>query len=120
MLDTSWEKSGKWYKNIVGDEGHYYHQKIILPHTLRLLKLQKGDSLLDLACGQGVLERQIPDDVDRVFLQHRCRHHVHRFSVATAAGSDQKDFGSCVSVRSGSVGRPGRFWRDSDRCQFCF
>lgn len=61
MADTSWEKSSKWYKNIVGDEGHYYHQKIILPNSLRLLNLQKGDSLLDLACGNGVLERQISE-----------------------------------------------------------
>lgn len=62
MLDTSWDKSGKWYKNIVGDEGHYYHQKIVLPNVLRLLGLKRGDSLLDLGCGQGILERQIPKD----------------------------------------------------------
>jgi ubiquinone/menaquinone biosynthesis C-methylase UbiE len=64
MLDTSWEKSGKWYKKIVGTEGHYYHQKIVLPNALRLLDLKKGESLLDLACGQGVLERQIPQDLN--------------------------------------------------------
>jgi ubiquinone/menaquinone biosynthesis C-methylase UbiE len=66
MLNTSWEKSGKWYKNIVGDDGHYYHQKIVLPNTIRLLKLQKGNSLLDLGCGQGILERQISDEIEYV------------------------------------------------------
>lgn len=110
MLNTSWEKSGKWYKNIVGDDGHYYHQKIILPHTLRLLKLQKGDSLLDLACGQGVLERQIPDDVDYVGIdispslieeaRSKSKKDKHIFGVADVSKTlpiDKKDF-SCVTI----------------------
>ncbi|MFA4827306.1 MAG: class I SAM-dependent methyltransferase [Candidatus Shapirobacteria bacterium] len=46
---------GGWYKNVVGEKGHYYHQKIILPGILRLLKLQANQKLLDLGCGQGVL-----------------------------------------------------------------
>ncbi|MBP7074652.1 MAG: class I SAM-dependent methyltransferase, partial [Rhabdochlamydiaceae bacterium] len=33
------------------------------PNTLRLLKLQKDSSLLDLGCGQGVLARSIPHDI---------------------------------------------------------
>ncbi len=59
---TSWEKVGGWYNGIVGDEGHYYHQKIILPGVLKLLDIDKTkeSSLLDLACGQGVLARQLP------------------------------------------------------------
>ncbi len=44
--------------------GHYYHQHVVLPGLLRLLKLKKGDSLLDLGCGQGILARVIPDGVD--------------------------------------------------------
>lgn len=60
---TSWEKVGSWYNGVVGDEGHYYHQKIILPGVLKLLGManDKEYSLLDLACGQGVLARSLPD-----------------------------------------------------------
>ncbi|MBA2728290.1 MAG: class I SAM-dependent methyltransferase [Parachlamydiaceae bacterium] len=59
---TSWENVGGWYNSIVGDDGHYYHQKIILPGVLKLLGIEKGTdcALLDLACGQGVLARQLP------------------------------------------------------------
>lgn len=64
MNDTSWENSEKWYDAIVGKEGHYYHKQIVLPGVLRLLALKQGDSLLDLACGQGVLARSIPNGVD--------------------------------------------------------
>lgn len=63
---TSWQPASQWYNSIVGEEGHYYHQAIILPGLERLMQLKaksKG-SLLDLACGQGVLGRQVPPDVE--------------------------------------------------------
>ena len=61
--NTSWDSVGNWYNGIVGNEGHYYHQKLILPGVNRLLNLsqQNQGALLDLACGQGVLARQLPD-----------------------------------------------------------
>lgn len=63
---TSWEKVGSWYNGIVGNEGHYYHQTLILPGIMRLLKLtaKTSDSLLDIACGQGVLARHLPSHVN--------------------------------------------------------
>lgn len=59
---TSWEPVAKWYNKIVGDEGHYYHQNIVLPGVIRLLELdkKKDGSLLDLACGQGILATKLP------------------------------------------------------------
>jgi ubiquinone/menaquinone biosynthesis C-methylase UbiE len=60
---SSWEGVSDWYDSIVGKEGHYYHQAIVLPGVLRLLELQPKSSLLDIACGQGVLARAIPKGV---------------------------------------------------------
>lgn len=60
---TSWQKVHSWYDDLVGDEGHYYHKAVILPGTLALLGLDKASSLLDLACGQGVLSRALPESV---------------------------------------------------------
>lgn len=62
---TSWDKVGKWYGGIVGEEGHYYHRKIIIPGALRLLQISPSSqhSVLDLACGQGVLARHLPKNV---------------------------------------------------------
>ena len=64
LPDSSWQKVSKWYGGIVGQEGHYYHQHVIFPHLLRLMKLNKNQKVLDLACGQGVLARVIPSEVD--------------------------------------------------------
>jgi ubiquinone/menaquinone biosynthesis C-methylase UbiE len=91
---TSWEPVEKWYKASVGDEGHYYHQQIIMPGVLRLMQLDKykKPSVLDLACGQGVLSRHLPDNVRYLGLDlsvsliksavQQNRNSLHTFSVA--------------------------------------
>lgn len=63
QINTSWQKAGKWYQEIVGLTGHYYHRHIIIPGVLRLLNLTSTSSLLDLACGQGVLAGYLPKTV---------------------------------------------------------
>ena len=61
---TSWKEVGKWYDQLVLDEGHYYHDEVIFPNLLKWLKFKKGQSLLDLGCGQGVLARKLPQSLD--------------------------------------------------------
>jgi ubiquinone/menaquinone biosynthesis C-methylase UbiE len=58
--DTSWQSVHRWYNKTVGSEGSFYHKEVVLPGTMRLLDIKPSDSILDLACGQGVLERKIP------------------------------------------------------------
>lgn len=62
-MKENWNASEKWYTDCVGEKGHYYHQTIVLPSSLKLLGLKKEMSLLDLGCGQGVLARSIPEGV---------------------------------------------------------
>jgi SAM-dependent methyltransferase len=63
--DTTWETSSSWYDKIVGAKGHYYHQQVIIPGVLKLIKEHafKEPSLLDLACGQGILSRHLPKGI---------------------------------------------------------
>jgi len=58
--NTSWNQVAQWYNKIVGEEGHYYHEHLVIPGVLRLLDLKNEDSLVDLACGQGILARHVP------------------------------------------------------------
>lgn len=62
-LKTSWGKSSKWYQKLVGVEGHYYHQQLIIPTVVKMLGLKANDCLLDLGCGQGILARAIRQEV---------------------------------------------------------
>lgn len=57
---TSWENVGKWYNQVVGEEGHFYHQSLIIPEILKICNFNNASSLLDLACGQGILSRHLP------------------------------------------------------------
>lgn len=64
--NTSWERSGKWYNKIVGAKGHFFHEHLILPNVLRLLNLQKNNSLLDIGCGQGILAKKTQPSIEYV------------------------------------------------------
>jgi len=60
---TSWQSSARWYDELVGEKGHYYHEHVILPRLFPLLDLTPQSSLLDLACGQGIVARKLPAGV---------------------------------------------------------
>jgi ubiquinone/menaquinone biosynthesis C-methylase UbiE len=61
---TSWENVSHWYKGAVGETGHYYQEKVILPKLLSLLTKDTPLSLLDLACGEGILSRKLPPSLE--------------------------------------------------------
>ena len=63
---SDWDPAENWYSGCVGEKGHYYHQAIVLPGILRHLHLQKGSSLIDFGCGQGVLARSIREEIEYV------------------------------------------------------
>ena len=54
---TDWNSSAHWYDDLVGERGHFHHERTIIPGLKRILKLKAGEHLLDVACGQGVVCR---------------------------------------------------------------
>jgi ubiquinone/menaquinone biosynthesis C-methylase UbiE len=55
--ETHWENVADWYDTLVGHEGSEFHQHVVLPGVTRLLAAKAGESVIDVACGQGVLCR---------------------------------------------------------------
>ena len=90
--NTSWQKVAPWYNKITEGGGHYYHQHVVIPGVLRLLGLEPGSKLLDLACGNGVLAKALPKNVDYTGIdvapsliseaKRTDRDHLHKFIIA--------------------------------------
>lgn len=55
--ETSWDKVSGWYADLLKDDDTY-QSKVILPNLLRLMDLQKGEKVLDLACGSGYFSKE--------------------------------------------------------------
>jgi ubiquinone/menaquinone biosynthesis C-methylase UbiE len=58
---TDWGQVADWYDSHVGESGSEFHRRIVLPGVLRLLSVEPGQRIIDIACGQGVLCRQLAE-----------------------------------------------------------
>jgi len=54
---TDWGGVAEWYDQLVGESGSEYHREVVLPGVVRLLHPKPGETMLDVAAGQGVLAR---------------------------------------------------------------
>jgi len=59
--ETSWDQVATWYDGWVGDRGSEYHRELAIPATMDLLRPQRGEVILDLGGGQGVLAPHLAD-----------------------------------------------------------
>jgi ubiquinone/menaquinone biosynthesis C-methylase UbiE len=59
--DRGWDPVAAWYDKLVGETGSDYHRNVILPAALRMLDPRKGEAVIDICCGQGVLVKPLLD-----------------------------------------------------------
>lgn len=57
QINTSWENVAEWYSKLLEGDGTY-QKELVLPNLLRLMNIQHGDKVLDLACGPGFFSRE--------------------------------------------------------------
>ncbi len=55
--NTSWGKVANWYDSMLEKDDDSFQTKVILPNLLRSINLDKNQTILDLACGQGFFTR---------------------------------------------------------------
>jgi ubiquinone/menaquinone biosynthesis C-methylase UbiE len=96
--DTSWEKVAGWYDGLLSGEGTY-QKELILPNLLRLMDIRKGETILDLGCGQGFFAREFAKTGARVIgvdasraLINIARKHSPSEIEFTAASADSLGF----------------------------
>ena len=52
---TDWDSVAGWYDGWVGEKGSEYHRKFAVPALMELLRPGRGEEILDIGCGQGIL-----------------------------------------------------------------
>lgn len=92
--DTSWQIIAKKYDRLLKNDGDFFHKEVILPKLLENMKLDKYSTILDIACGQGVFERALPEvksyvgfDLSKDLINYavgRKKYKFSRFFVADA------------------------------------
>jgi SAM-dependent methyltransferase len=90
---TSWDGVAHWYDGWVGANGSEHHRQLAVPLALALLAPRRGERIVDVGCGQGVLAEAIArggadylgvDASPRLVEYARRRHPRARFAVGDA------------------------------------
>lgn len=55
--NTSWGEVAEWYGSLLEEKGTY-QRELILPNLTSRMNIQKGETILDLACGEGFFSRE--------------------------------------------------------------
>lgn len=56
---SQWNEKASFWDALHGADGNDFHQHLVSPAVERLLNLQQGERVLDIACGNGVLARRL-------------------------------------------------------------
>lgn len=54
-----WDRKAAFWDTLHGDDGNRFHRRLVGPAVERLLALQPGERVLDIACGSGVMARRL-------------------------------------------------------------
>src|SRR5438093_7404747 len=54
-----WDQKAAFWDALHGDEGNHFHRMLVSPSVERLLALQPGEHVLDVACGNGTMARRL-------------------------------------------------------------
>lgn len=58
---TRWDGIAEFWDDYMGEHSNRFHREIVRPSTEDLLKVDKGQIILDIACGNGNFSRRLAD-----------------------------------------------------------
>lgn len=86
LTQAIWEQKAAFWDDSIGPEGNSFHQTLVSPAVKRLLAINAGERVLDVACGHGQFSRELARlgahvvalDFSTTFLE-RARAHTRLF-----------------------------------------
>jgi 2-polyprenyl-3-methyl-5-hydroxy-6-metoxy-1,4-benzoquinol methylase len=55
----AWEKNAEFWDEYMGDDSNFFHNDMVRPDTEKFLDINKGDYVLDIACGNGNFSKRL-------------------------------------------------------------
>jgi 2-polyprenyl-3-methyl-5-hydroxy-6-metoxy-1,4-benzoquinol methylase len=96
-----WNQMAEFWDNLHGEEGNEFHQALVSPSVERLLMLQPGEKVLDVACGNGAMARRLavlggivtasdfsPDLIERAKVRGQSQGHPIDYRVVDATDEE--------------------------------
>lgn len=95
-----WEQKAGWWDDYMGEHGNWTHRNLVAPPVERVLDIQKGETVLEAACGSGIFARRMADlganvvafDVSATFVERtrvRTETYGDRIEVHQIDGTDE-------------------------------
>jgi 2-polyprenyl-3-methyl-5-hydroxy-6-metoxy-1,4-benzoquinol methylase len=86
-----WDQNAAFWDERMG-EGNEFHKSLIEPAQLRLLELRGGETVLDVACGNGQFARKMADCGAKVIATDVSAKMIDKAKARSAAYQAQIDF----------------------------
>jgi len=97
---AAWEQIAPFWDDYMGDAGNDFHRLLVAPTAERLLALQEGETVLEVACGAGLFARRMAElgatvvatDLTDAFLERaraRTAAFAHRISFERIDATDE-------------------------------
>ncbi|MCJ8005938.1 class I SAM-dependent methyltransferase [Lederbergia wuyishanensis] len=58
---SRWNENAEFWDDYMGNESNRFHREIIRPHTEKILEAKAGQTILDIACGNGNFSRWLAE-----------------------------------------------------------
>ena len=92
---VAWEANADFWDKRMGDESNAFHREIVRPYTDRLMDVQPGDFVLDVACGNGNYSKHLAEQGVRVVAFDYSEKMIKNAKRRQSRYSDLIEFHSC-------------------------
>jgi SAM-dependent methyltransferase len=87
-----WDQNAGYWDDYMGDAGNDFHRELVAPSAERLLALQPGETVLEIACGAGLFARQMAEAGAQVIATDFSAVFLERAKERTKTVADQVEF----------------------------